>query len=113
MKYFIVGVGIGAAAVLLTAYISYTASEKKLDNIFGTEQNYSNILRIMPDLDPQFKLRIEELTTEGWTLIDNKAVNLTKEECDAMLNDFLSSGVTANRLRAVYDVGEPYKTPDV
>ena len=37
MKYFIVGVGIGAAAVLLTAYISYTASEKKLDNIFSTE----------------------------------------------------------------------------
>ena len=45
--------------------------------------------------------------------IDNKAVNLTKEQCDAMLNDFLASGVTANRLRAVYDVGEPYKTPDV
>ena len=44
----------------------------------------------MPDLDPQFKLRIEELTTEGWTLIDNKAVNLTKEQCDAMLNDFFS-----------------------
>ena len=37
MKYFIVGVGIGAAAVLLTAYISYTASEKKLDNIFGID----------------------------------------------------------------------------
>ena len=65
----------------------------------------------MPDLDPQFKLRIEELTTEGWTLIDNKAVNLTKEQCDAMLNDFLSSGVTANRLRAVYDVGEAYQSP--
>ena len=71
MKYFVLGVGLGAAAVLLVAYTSYAASEKKLDNIFGTELNYSNILRIMPDLDPQFKLRIEELTTEGWTLIDN------------------------------------------
>ncbi len=37
MRYFILGIGIGAAAVLLTAYVSYTASEKKLDNIFGTE----------------------------------------------------------------------------
>ena len=113
MRYFIVGVGIGAAAVLLTAYISYTASEKKLDNIFGTEQNYINILRIMVELNPNYKFRIEELTTEGWTLIDNKAVNLTKEQCDAMLNDFISGGVTGNRLRAVYDVGEPYKTPNV
>ena len=57
--------------------------------------------------------RIEELTTEGWTLIDNKAVKLTRERCDEMLNDFLAGGVTANRMRAVPDVGEPYKTPDV
>ena len=67
----------------------------------------------MPEINPEYKLRIEELTTEGWTLIDNKAVNLTKEECDVLLNRYLQSGVTANRLRAGYDVGEPYKTPDV
>ena len=67
----------------------------------------------MPEINPEYKLRIEELTTEGWTLIDNKAVNLTKEECDVLLNRYLQSGVTANRLRAVYDVGEPYKPPDV
>ena len=66
----------------------------------------------MPEINPEYKLRIEELTTEGWTLIDNKAVNLTKEECDVLLNRYLQSGVTANRLRAVYDVGEPYKTPN-
>ena len=66
----------------------------------------------MPELNPEYKLRIEELTTEGWTLIDNKAVNLTKEECDVLLNRYLQSGVTANRLRAVYDVGEPYQTPN-
>ena len=65
----------------------------------------------MAELNPEYKLRIEELTTEGWTLIDNKAVNLTKEQCDAMLNDFLASGVTANRLRAVYDVGEADQSP--
>ncbi len=57
--------------------------------------------------------RIEELTTEGWTLIDNKAVKLTKESCDVMLNEFVASGVTANRLRAVPDVGQPYKSPNV
>ena len=67
----------------------------------------------MPELNPEYKLRIEELTTEGWTLIDNKAVNLTKEQCDVMLNEYLQSVVTANRMRAVYDVCEPYKSPDV
>ncbi len=67
----------------------------------------------MADLNPNYKFRIEELTTEGWTLIENKAVNLNKEQCDAMLNDYLAGGVTGNRLRAVYDVGESYKTPDV
>ena len=29
--------------------------------------------------------RIEELTTEGWTLLDNQAVNLTKDQCDVKL----------------------------
>ena len=59
------------------------------------------------------RYKILELVTTGYHLIDSRAYNLTKEQCDAMLNDFLVSGVTANRLRAVYDVGEPYKTPDV
>ena len=27
--------------------------------------------------------RIEELTTEGWTLIENQAAKVTKERCDA------------------------------
>ena len=29
--------------------------------------------------------RIEELTTEGWTLLDDKAVKLTKDRCDVCL----------------------------
>ena len=29
--------------------------------------------------------RIEELTTEGWTLLDNQAVNLTKDQCDQII----------------------------
>ena len=55
--------------------------------------------------------RIEELTTEGWTLLDDKAVKLTKERCDVMLNEFMESGVNANRMRAVPDVGQAYTTP--
>ena len=55
--------------------------------------------------------RIEELTTEGWTLLDNQAVNLTKDQCDVKLNEFMASGVNANRMRAVPDVGQAYTTP--
>ena len=57
--------------------------------------------------------RIEELTTEGWTLLDDKAKRLTREQCDVMLEEFMASGVNANRMRAVPDVGQPYQTPDV
>ena len=57
--------------------------------------------------------RIEELTTEGWTLLDDKEVKLTKDQCDVMLGEFMASGVTASRMRAVPDVGQPYTTPDV
>ena len=57
--------------------------------------------------------RIEELTTEGWTLLDDKAVKLTKERCDVMLNEFMASGVNASRMRAVLDLGRPYQTPNI
>ena len=55
--------------------------------------------------------RIEELTTEGWTLLDDKAIRLTREQCDVMLEEFMASGVNASRMRAVPDVGKPYQTP--
>ena len=40
--------------------------------------------------------RIEELTTEGWTLLDDKAVKLTKSQCDVMLEQFMAAGVNAS-----------------
>ena len=57
--------------------------------------------------------RIEELTTEGWTLLDEKAVKLTKSQCDVMLEEFMASGVNASRMRAVLDLGHPYQTPNI
>ena len=48
--------------------------------------------------------RIEELTTEGWTLVDNSTTQLTKEQCDEKLNWYVQTGnVNPNRLRAVPD----------
>jgi len=49
--------------------------------------------------------RIEELTTEGWTLIDNNARQLTKQMCDEQLQLYVGGGVNPNRMRAVPDTG--------
>lgn len=47
--------------------------------------------------------QIQELTTTGWTLIEEESKGLTKEQCDLMLNHYLSLGYPPNRLRAVLD----------
>jgi len=45
--------------------------------------------------------RIEELTTEGWTLIEDQAAKVTKERCDELLTLYINGGQNPNRLRAV------------
>ena len=46
--------------------------------------------------------RILRLTTEGWTLADDQAVNLSKEQCDAILQNYVQmEGVNPSELRAV------------
>jgi hypothetical protein len=48
-------------------------------------------------------LSYSRLTTTGWELIEEEAKQLTKEQCDLLLNNYLSLGYPPNRLRAVYD----------
>ena len=36
--------------------------------------------------------RIEELTTEGWTLIEDQAAKVTKERCDELLTQYVNGG---------------------
>ena len=46
--------------------------------------------------------RILRLTTEGWTLADDQAVNLSKEQCDAILQNYVQmEGVNPSELRAI------------
>jgi len=47
------------------------------------------------------RYKILELVTTGYHLIDNRAYNLTKEECDIKLETYLDDGIAPNRLRAV------------
>lgn len=52
---------------------------------------------------PERRYRVEELTTTGWELADDKCVNLTKDEAHKTLKNFLDDGLSPNRLRAVID----------
>ena len=62
------------------------------------------------------RYKILELVTTGYHLIDNRAYNLTKEECDVMLNEFVENGQSPNAIKAVlvddprYSDEKPTKT---
>ena len=45
------------------------------------------------------RYRIEEFATTGWELIEVTDVNLSKEECDAKLQEYIASGYNPNKLR--------------
>tara|TARA_B100001029_G_scaffold128588_1_gene107597 strand:- start:40 stop:201 length:162 start_codon:yes stop_codon:yes gene_type:complete len=48
--------------------------------------------------------RIEELCTDGWSVLDEKAIKLTKDQAKARLESALAEGLNPNRLRAIPDV---------
>jgi hypothetical protein len=45
--------------------------------------------------------RIEELFTGGWELIDEDASNLTREQCNEKLKQYVEQGYNPNYIRAV------------
>ena len=47
------------------------------------------------------KYKILERITTGWHLIANNADDLTKEECDRMLQDLVNQGQNPGDLKAV------------
>ena len=57
------------------------------------------------------RYKILDLVTTGYHLIDNRAYNLTKEECDVMINEFMESGQSPNAIKAVL-VNDPRYTDE-
>ena len=48
--------------------------------------------------------KVLRLTTEGWTELDPlMAVNLTKEQCDIVLQNCVNDGIDYRELKAVKD----------
>ena len=58
------------------------------------------------------KYKILERITTGWHLIANNADELTKEECDNMLQDLVNQGQNPGDLKAVLQDDPRYPTKD-
>ena len=47
------------------------------------------------------RYKILELVTTGYHLIENRAYNLTREQCDALINDYIGNGQNPTSIKAV------------
>ena len=54
--------------------------------------------------------KVMELSTQGWSLIENNAQNLNKAQADAKIQESLDSGVAPNRLKVVVQDDPRYPT---
>tara|TARA_Y100001937_G_C7045810_1_gene296762 strand:+ start:703 stop:912 length:210 start_codon:yes stop_codon:yes gene_type:complete len=64
----------------------------------------------MDEKDRRYKVMTE--TTMGWTLIADEAQNLTKEQCDKMLDDALKAGANPQYIKVVANNDPRYINPD-
>ena len=54
--------------------------------------------------DPIPTYKVLRLTTEGWTDFDTQnAVNLTKQQCDQVIQNLIADGVDYREIKAVRD----------
>ena len=58
------------------------------------------------------RYKILELVTTGYHLIDNRAYNLTKEDCNVMINRYIENGQSPNAIKAVL-VDDPRYTEEI
>ena len=54
--------------------------------------------------------KVMELSTQGWSLIENNAQNLTTVQADAIVQESLESGIAPDRLKIVLQNDSRYPT---
>ena len=60
------------------------------------------------------RYKILELATQGWSLIDKKAQNLTRAECDKKLREFIDiSGIAPDRLKVAAQNDPRYNSDNI
>ena len=62
----------------------------------------------MDEKDRRYKIMNE--STTSWVLIDDKAQNLTKEECDKWIDDLLVRGANPNYFKGALQNDPNYPT---
>ena len=60
-------------------------------------------------MSEETRYKILELVTTGYHLISNRAYNLTREQCDVMINEFIENGQTPTAIKAVLVDDPRYK----
>ena len=55
------------------------------------------------------RYKILELVTTGYHLISNRAYNLTREQCNVMINEFIENGRSPTAIKAVLVDDPRYK----
>ena len=56
------------------------------------------------------RYKVLELSTQGWSLIENNAQNLSKAQADVKIQESLDSGVAPNSLKVVVQDDPRYPT---
>ena len=56
------------------------------------------------------RYKVLELSTQGWSLIENNAQNLTSKLADSKIQESLEGGVAPNRLKIVVQDDPRYPT---
>ena len=56
------------------------------------------------------RYKVLELSTQGWSLVENDAQNLTNEQADKRIQESLASGTAPNRLKIVVQDDPRYPT---
>ena len=49
------------------------------------------------------KYRVEQYFTTGWSVVDEKAIKLTKDQAKSILEKLMMEGVNPDELRAIPD----------
>ena len=68
--------------------------------MFHLTITYQNLLKVT---QMSRKYRVEQYFTTGWSVVDEKAIKLTKDEAKKVLQNLMNEGVNPDLLRAIPD----------
>lgn len=65
--------------------------------------NLVSLMHLRPEKIMEKLYRVETLCTDGWSLVDEKYVRMTKDQTKQVLEGLIAEGYNPNTLRAIPD----------